>query len=128
MPEGGSGYALLGESVPFYYLVINGSVPYALETAGNLSPDLQKTKLKWLEYGAVPYFLLSAQNSEKLTDTTAEALFSTGYADQKASAAARFAGMGGPAGQPEGPAAVPGMSGRRRIWPSAPTAAEPGFW
>ena len=88
MPEGGSGYALLGESVPFYYLVINGSVPYALETAGNLSPDLQKTKLKWLEYGAVPYFLLSAQNSEKLTDTTAEALFSTGYADQKASAAA----------------------------------------
>ena len=88
MPEGGSGYALLGESVPFYYLVVNGSIPYALETAGNLSPDLQKTKLKWLEYGAAPYFLLSGESSEKLTDTAAESLFSTGYADQKVSAAA----------------------------------------
>ena len=88
MPEGGSGYALLGESVPFYYLVVSGSIPYALETAGNLSPDLQKTKLKWLEYGAAPYFLLSGESSEKLTDTAAESLFSTGYADQKVSAAA----------------------------------------
>ena len=88
MPEGGSGYALLGESVPFYYLVVNGSIPYALETAGNLSPDLQKTKLTWIEYGAAPYFLLSGESSEKLTDTAAESLFSTGYADQKDSAAA----------------------------------------
>lgn len=106
MPEGGSGYALLGESVPFYYLVVNGSIPYALETAGNLSPDLQKTKLKWLEYGAAPYFLLSGESSEKLTDTAAESLFSTGLRRPEGFGRRRAPGMGGPAGKPEGPAAV----------------------
>lgn len=87
MPESASGYAILSESIPFYYLVVNGNIPYALDTAGNLSSDLQKTKLKWLEYGAVPYFLFSEENSEELIDTAAEHLFSTRYADQKEQAA-----------------------------------------
>lgn len=83
MPQGGSGYTLLKESVPFYYLVINGSIPYSLDTAGNLSPDLNHTKLKWVEYGAIPYFLLSYKSSEHLIDTAADHLFATKYAEQK---------------------------------------------
>ena len=88
MPEGASGYTQLDEAVPFYYLVVNGSIPYALDTAGNLSPDLTASKLKWVEYGAVPYFLLSWESSEKLMETTADHLFSTRYADQKEAVAA----------------------------------------
>ncbi|MEG1887433.1 MAG: DUF5696 domain-containing protein, partial [Oscillospiraceae bacterium] len=83
MPEASSGYSILKKSVPFYYLVINGSVPYSLSTAGNFSCDFMETKLKWLEYGAIPYFVLTHDSSEKMVGTAAENMFSTRYEDKK---------------------------------------------
>lgn len=48
---------------------------------------MQKTKLKWLEYGAAPYFLLSGESSES-DGHRRRCPFSTGYADPEGSAAA----------------------------------------
>lgn len=52
-------------SVPFYSMVIHGSVEYA-GTALNLAGDYQKAVLKTIESGAVPYFVVAVQNASEL--------------------------------------------------------------
>lgn len=83
LPDDASGYPLLKEQVPFYYLVVSGKAPYSMSTAGNLAADFRVTKLKWIEYGAVPYFLVSNDGSEKLTNTPAKTFFSIEYKNEK---------------------------------------------
>ena len=34
LPQESSGYHLLGEEVPFYYLIVNGKIPYSMDVAG----------------------------------------------------------------------------------------------
>lgn len=83
MPESGSGYTVLKYDVPFLYLVLSGSVNYSLTTPGNCSADFLKTKLKWIEYGAAPYFLLTNDSSDEMVGTAAGAMFSTQYSEKR---------------------------------------------
>ncbi len=60
---------------------MSGRIPYSTEGAGNLSYDLQTQKLKWIEYGALPYFYLTYESALKLRDTGYQRLFSSTYND-----------------------------------------------
>lgn len=83
MPESDSGYSVLKYDVPFIYLVLNGSVSYSLSTPGNCSADFTMTKLKWIECGAAPYFLLTNDSSDEMVGTAAGTMFSTQYSDKR---------------------------------------------
>ncbi|MBQ3133744.1 MAG: hypothetical protein IJC17_05685 [Clostridia bacterium] len=74
-----SHYMLLDEDVPFVQMVLHGYVAYSDALPGNLSEDLQKTKLEWVEYGYMPTFMLTYQNSDHLKDTDFNLLFSSEY-------------------------------------------------
>ncbi len=51
--------------IPFYSMVLHGSVEYA-GTALNLAGDYQSSVLKTIECGAVPYFIVAVQNTSDL--------------------------------------------------------------
>lgn len=72
------GYQMTTESVPFYQIVVHGYVDYSGE-AMNLSSDSDKLLLKWMEYGYVPYFEITAESADKLMQTDYNHLFSSGY-------------------------------------------------
>lgn len=73
----GSSYALLDADIPFYQMVVHGYIPYSLDTPGNMSIDYNTEKLKWIEKGAEPTFLLTQEMSEKFKDSMVENAFST---------------------------------------------------
>ncbi len=52
-------------SIPFFSMVLHGSVDYA-GTALNLAGDYQNSVLKTIESGASPYFVLAVQNTSDL--------------------------------------------------------------
>ncbi len=79
LPSKASNYTLLDESVPFLQMVLHGFVPYSDSVPGNLSDDLTETKLKWVEYGYMPTFMLTYENSDELKDTDFNLLFSSEY-------------------------------------------------
>lgn len=64
------------KDVPFYQLVVHGMVGYTGE-AGNLTGNLLETKLKWIEYGYLPYFELTYDGSEELMHTGYNELFTS---------------------------------------------------
>ncbi len=75
------GFSMTDYAVPFLQMVLSGRIPYSTEGAGNLSYDLQTQKLKWVEYGAIPYFYLTYESALKLRDTGYDRLFSSTYDD-----------------------------------------------
>ncbi len=79
--EDSYGLAITDYSVPFVQMVISGLIPYSTDGAGNLAYDLQYQKLKWVEYGAMPYFYLTYESALNLRDTGLEDLFSSTYTD-----------------------------------------------
>ena len=83
VPSGTSAYPALQEAVPFYELIVHGNVSYTLDAVANLSHDITWAKLKWLEYGAVPYFVMSHSGSEVLTSTNASVIYSSSFSDWK---------------------------------------------
>lgn len=84
VPSGTSSYPALKEAVPFYELIVHGNVSYTLDTVANLSHDISWAKLRWLEYGAIPYFVMSYSGSEVLTSTAASVVYSSSFTDWKA--------------------------------------------
>ena len=78
VPTEDSGYQLTTKSVPFYQMAIHGLTDFTGK-AGNLSSDLQKDKLKWVEYGYLPYFELTHSGSEDLMYTDYNTLYSSTY-------------------------------------------------
>ncbi len=80
LPMKASNYILLSEEVPFLQMVLHGYYSYSDVVPGNLSKDLTETKLKWIEYGYTPTFLLTYENGNKLKDTDFNLLFSSEYA------------------------------------------------
>lgn len=81
MREESYGLNITDYSIPFLQMVVSGCIPYSTEGAGNLSYDLQTQKLKWVEYGAMPYFFLTYESALKLRDTGYDSLFSSTYDD-----------------------------------------------
>lgn len=79
IPDSGSDYYLGDEAVPFYQMVVHGSVDYT-STAGNHSYDLQYQKLKWIETGSLPSFVLTYESPSLLHKTACNDLFSSEYA------------------------------------------------
>lgn len=77
-------------SVPFVQMVVSGLIPYSTEGAGNLSYDLDVQKLKWIEYGSLPYFYLTYESAINLRDTDSDTLFSSTYSDWEATVAETY--------------------------------------
>ncbi len=79
LPEDAFGLAITDYSVPFLEMIFSGLIPYSTEGAGNLAYDLQTQKLRWIEFGSVPYFFLSYESALKLRDTNRSTLFSSTF-------------------------------------------------
>ncbi len=85
----GSGFAIADRSVPFYQMVIHGSVAYSGSPL-NLSADPQADLLRCIEYGGQPAFLLMAADGAVLKNTDYDLYCSSHYATWRETAAAMF--------------------------------------
>lgn len=79
--EGSYGLSVMDYSIPFVQMVISGLIPYSTENAGNLTYDLQTQKLKWIEYGALPYFQLTKEAAINFRESDYDAIFSSTYSE-----------------------------------------------
>lgn len=79
IPDQNSNYTLYSESIPFYQMIIHGYLPYTSSTAGNLAYDYEYQKLKWIEYGSIPSFILTKAKTDRLKNTEANQLFTSEY-------------------------------------------------
>lgn len=86
------GYHFTTASVPFYQIALHGLVSYAGKP-GNLSSNLEREVLRWVEMGYTPLFELTHDNTEELMYTDYQSLFSADYTawqDRVAWAAKQF--------------------------------------
>ena len=92
VPYDDFGYQITTASVPFYQIALHGLVEYA-GRPGNLSSDLEREVLRWVEMGYTPFFELTYDNTEELMYTNYQSLFSaeyTAWQDRVAWAAKQF--------------------------------------
>ncbi|RKP53082.1 hypothetical protein D7Z26_15220 [Cohnella endophytica] len=68
---------MIGETVPFYPIVLHGYVPYSFDE-GNLRNNVEDEFLKAIEYGAIPTYFLTYKDSRDLK-YVASWLFSSQY-------------------------------------------------
>ena len=78
IPDHDSDYYFGDQSVPFYQIVVHGCVNYT-SSAGNLSYDLQYQKMKWIETGSLPYFVITYESPLVLNETSYNDLFSSQF-------------------------------------------------
>ncbi len=78
VPYDDFGYQITTSSVPFYQIALHGLVDYA-GRPGNLSSDLEREVLRWVEMGYTPFFELTYGNTEELMYTGYQSLFSAEY-------------------------------------------------
>jgi len=78
IPDNSSEYFINSRSVPFYQMVVHGSVLYT-SVHGNQSHDFEYQKLKWIEYGCMPSFLLTWENPVLLKNSSYTGLFSSAF-------------------------------------------------
>lgn len=73
-------YYIVDEEVPFYQMVIHGSIDYT-SGAINLSDSYneQETVLRLIESGAAPHFTLSYQDSSEMKYSALNVMYSTQY-------------------------------------------------
>lgn len=81
IPMEDNGYFVTDESIPFYQMVVHGLIPYTSPQPANLFYDFERQKLKWVEYGYMPYFELTYQKPNVLKNTRYNNLFSSYYED-----------------------------------------------
>lgn len=82
IPISDCGYQMTTKSVPFYQIVAHGYVEYTGD-ALNLSSDVEKQILQWIEYGYLPYFKLTYESPDNLIETDYSELFSSQYSAWK---------------------------------------------
>ncbi len=82
IPTTDSNYQMTTKSVPFYQIVVHGYVEYTGE-ALNLASNFDKTLLKYIEYGYLPYFELTYESADYLIDTDYNELFTSQYSSWK---------------------------------------------
>ncbi len=78
-----SGVHAFTQEIPFYQMLVHGLIAYTGVTPGNMSADFTAMKLKWAEYGSVPYFLLSEQSSGMMQNAVVSDVFNSCYDDWK---------------------------------------------
>lgn len=76
IPINSSKSHLADEDIPWYQMVVYGSIPYSAQP-GNLSYDLEQLKLKWIEYGCTPHFELTQKSPTLLKNTNYNLLFTS---------------------------------------------------
>ncbi len=76
----GSGFFYTDESVPFYQMVMHGYVCYTA-TPMNQASDAQYEKLKRLEYGTLPFYVLTEDLPPEIQMEYVSSLFSTKLSD-----------------------------------------------
>lgn len=81
LPQSNAGLPLLKRAIPFYQMVVHGSIPYSGAVPGNMAPDFETEKLRWIEYGCEPSFLLQYQTSDRLKGSYVTEAFATDYAN-----------------------------------------------
>jgi len=81
IPVEDTGYFITSEQVPFYQMVVHGLIPYTSSNPANLFYDYPREKLKWVEYGCMPYFELTYNEAELLRYTDYNKNFSSCYED-----------------------------------------------
>lgn len=80
IPMSSSGYTFSDESVPFYQMVVHGSIPYSSKPFNHFY-DKDKEKLQTIEYGCIPLYKLTYNDSSTLRKLFNA--FTTPYADVK---------------------------------------------
>ncbi len=80
VPVDSTHYDLSDETVPFYQIAVHGLVTYAGRPY-NLVGDERRAWLRQVEYGAIPHFLLTWEDSAQLYRTSANWIWSSRYAD-----------------------------------------------
>jgi hypothetical protein len=73
-----TGCILNDESVPFYQMAVHGLIDYS-GGPGNLTYDYTYTKLKWIETGCIPYFELAYKNTQEISETSYNELYSSSF-------------------------------------------------
>ncbi len=76
VPDSSSKYLSFGKDIPFLQMVLHGSIYYTTGI-GNLSYDIDRTKLSWIEYGSMPDFILTQESAAKLKYTDMNIIFSS---------------------------------------------------
>lgn len=71
-------YSYIDEVIPFYQMAIHGAVEYCSMPI-NFYDERKKELLKSVEYGAVPSFLVTYENSSVLADTKSSYIFSSQF-------------------------------------------------
>lgn len=80
LPDSDSNHPLFSESIPFYQMILHGYIPYTSQISGNMAYDFEYQKLKWIEFGSIPSFVLTDKNTNLLKNSKASELFSSQYA------------------------------------------------
>ncbi|WP_145138278.1 DUF5696 domain-containing protein [Paenibacillus sp. Y412MC10] len=78
LPSESSYDFMIDETVPFYPIVLHGFVPYTFGD-GNLRDDEDAEFLRAIEYGALPSFFVTYDDSRKLKDTPSNFLYSSRF-------------------------------------------------
>lgn len=78
VPDKTTRYDITDEEVPFIQMVIHGMMPYT-SSPGNLFYDNTKQKLKWVEFGCMPYYELTYESAEAIKNTSYNSLFASAY-------------------------------------------------
>lgn len=78
----GSDYKFVTGEVPFFAIVLKGSVPLYSEYI-NFKADVTEYKLKLIESGIYPSFLLTSESPSELIYTDSASLFSCQYSEYK---------------------------------------------
>ena len=83
IPTEGSRVLFADETVPFYQMVVHGYLPYSGDffEAGNLRADPAIQRLRAIEFGALPRYVLTYEPTAALADTWFSQLYSSRYAD-----------------------------------------------
>ncbi|MFK7695064.1 DUF5696 domain-containing protein [Paenibacillus sp. HJGM_3] len=79
LPFSSSYDIMIDETVPFYPIVVHGTVEYT-STAGNLRDVYDEQLLKAIEYGAIPFFRLTYAESRVLKESDYDWIYSGEYA------------------------------------------------
>jgi len=96
VPMETSNFNIVDETVPFYQMVLHGSIEYGGSPI-NLhdEQDTREHLLRLAEYGAAPHFLWSYESSSELKFTRYDYMFSTQYTDWIDEAADLYARLNG---------------------------------
>jgi hypothetical protein len=78
IPIDSTHYDLFDDTVPLYSIVAHGLVQYTHQPY-NLISDGKRLFLRQIEYGAIPYFILTKNNSAQLMRTEASNIYSSEY-------------------------------------------------